>query len=202
MRRLSAKQIDEALALLEQGGVLIFPTETSYGLGCDATNEEAVARVFAIKGRPDDKALPILLPSLQDAWTYVELNDKAKDLAGAHWPGALNIIAPATATSPVSERCAHEGTQAVRVSSHEVASTLARRLDKPLVATSANLAGQPSLYSVENVEDIFANTEAPDAVLDVGALPETPASTTIRIDGDEIEVLRQGSIKLCPAENV
>ena len=194
---IKSDELEEAVHIIKEGGVIVYPTETSYGLGCDATNAEAVDRIFNIKGRDKGEALPIILPDLGTAAEYVSLSEKALKLAATHWPGPLNIIAPCIAESPAAPVCAKNGTQSVRVSSHSIAADLTRRLGKPLVATSANKSGEESLYSAEEVEKAFANEdEKPDLIVDAGELPKNLASTTEYIDGDEVSVLRHGDIQI------
>lgn len=186
----------EAVEILRAGGVLIYPTETSYALGCDATNDAAVARVFAIKGRPEGKGTPLILPADIDIREYVQANEQVFRLADKYWPGPLNIIVPRSKDSLVSTRCETDGTQSVRRSSHPVAATLAHLLGKPLVATSANKSGAEAIYRTHDALLEFVTGEQPEALFDVGDLPRVPASTTLKVEGDNIDVIRQGSIIL------
>lgn len=194
--RLIEEDIDQAVAILKNGGVIVFPTETSYGIGCDATNEAAVRKLLAIKQRPDDKGLPVILPPEAEASDFVVLSTAAQSLINEHWPGPLNIVAPRQPNSPISALCGRNGEQSVRKSSHAVASELARRLGKPLVASSANVAGNDPAYNPQVIPELFAVDNAPDAYLDAGVLPLAPASTTVRCVGNDIQVLRQGGVKL------
>lgn len=185
-----------AVGILRDGGVLVYPTETSYALGCDATNAAAVARVFAIKGRPDGKGTPLILPPNTDVSRYVFLSDRARALADEHWPGPFNLVAARNPTSPVSTRCETDGTQSVRQSSSAIASELARLLGRPLVATSANRSGAAAIYRPDEALLEFAAGELPDAMLDAGNLPVVPASTTVKVIDDKIEIIRHGAISL------
>ncbi|MFH1631887.1 MAG: L-threonylcarbamoyladenylate synthase [bacterium] len=195
MLQITSEQIEQALKVLRRGGVVVFPTETSYGLGCDATNESAVSRIFEIKGREGGKGLPVLIPSVDSASDFVDLSEAARDLASRFWPGALNIIAPVAEGSSIVERCGQDGTQSVRVSSHPFATTLTHQLGKPLVATSANVSGSGDVYSVRDVKANFRDRpQKPDLFIDGGDLPASPPSTTVKIVGDEVEVIRQGSV--------
>jgi L-threonylcarbamoyladenylate synthase len=191
---ISPSNLDQAVKLLQAGGVLVYPTETSYALGCDATNDAAVARVFAIKGRPEGKGTPIILPPDADPALYVEWNNTARALAAQHWPGPLNMVADRAARSSVSVRCETDGTQSVRRSSHPVAAELARLLGRPLVATSANRSGESAIYRADEVEREFAGGQQPDGILEAGDLPVVPASTTVKVVGGTVELVRQGSI--------
>ena len=193
---ITVKTIDEAVRVLRDGGVLVYPTETSYALGCDATNDRAVAKVFAIKGRPEGKGMPLVLPPDVDASAYVQINDKALELIEQHWPGPLNIVSARAVTSPVCLRCETDGTQSVRQSSHPMAAELARLLGRPIVATSANRSGEAAIYRPDEAEAEFIGGEIPDAMFDGGNLPVVPASTTVKVLGDVIELIRQGSIVL------
>lgn len=188
--------IDQAVEILRRGGVIVYPTETSYALGCDATNDAAVAKVFAIKGRPEGKGIPLILPDDIDVSAFVEMSARALKLAKQHWPGPLNIVAKRATSSSVSLRCETDGTQSVRQSSSALASELARQLGRPLVATSANRSGEAAIYRVDELKTEFFGDEQPDAVLDGGHLPVVPASTTIKIEGDKLEIVRQGVITL------
>jgi L-threonylcarbamoyladenylate synthase len=192
MKRLAPDQLDQAIELLKDGGVLIFPTETSYGIGCDATNDAAVKRVFALKDRPAHKGTPLLLPDADSADTYLVVTQQMQDLMKEHWPGPLNIIGEVAMNSPVSELCTEEGTQTVRVSSHPIAAALSKGLGRPVVATSANVYRTPAIY---NSVDIEGQLEA-DAYVDAGALPEQPASTIVKVTRDGMEVVRQGGVIL------
>lgn len=197
MHQFTQEQLSEALQVLESGGVIVYPTETSYGIGCDATNAEAVARVFQIKGRPEGKGLPVLIPDTVEAPNYVEMSAQAVELASRYWPGDLNIVAPVADGSAIAEQCNQEGAQSVRVSSHPFAATLTRRFGKPIVATSANVSGEEALYDAKSVKELFAGREnQPDLVVNGGSLVERPASTTVRIDGDDVQILRQGSVEI------
>ncbi len=195
LRHLSLENIAEALDILRQGGVLVYPTETSYGMGCDATNAAAVERVFAMKDRPVTKALSVILPSLKAADTYVNFRPYSRRLAAYYWPGPLTIVAAALAESPLSPHCANKGRHAVRVSSHPFAAALAAGLGKPIVATSANLSGQQDIYKAQDVLATYdAMVNGPDAFVNGGDLPMVPPSTIVEVGAEGINVLRQGSI--------
>ncbi len=196
MLSLTSEQIEKALDALKNGQVIVFPTETSYGLGCDATNARAVERIFKIKGRDFGKALPVIIPDQASASKYVVLTRAGKELAQLFWPGPLNIVAPIAKGSPIASACAQAGTQSVRVSSHPFLATLAHRFGQPIVATSANLSGSDAIYRVKDIYKTFASrTERPDVFIDGGDLPILPASTSVRLKNDKhVEILRQGTV--------
>lgn len=201
MLKVSTEQIDAALQALQDGGVIVYPTETSYALGCDARHDMAVQRIFKIKGRATAKALPVIVPDVASIKNYVEESPVLKNLAAKFWPGPLNIIAPVAEGSPISARCAKDKTQSVRVSSHPFAAILVKRFGFPIVATSANITGQDAIYEVKKIKQIFQNcSEKIDLFIDGGDLPLLPASTTVKVvDESHIAVVRQGKT-IIPAE--
>ena len=195
MLRLTPDDIDEAVAILARGGIVVYPTETSYGMGCDATSATAVARIFIIKDRPQVKGLSVLLPSFADATTYINLYPYTKRLAVHYWPGPLTIVASKMPTSPLAPLCENRGTHAVRVSSHPVAAVLARKLGRPIVATSANRSGRPDVYDPAQIVATYGDSaEQPDAYIDGGVLPVVPPSTIVEVSTEGINILRQGGI--------
>ncbi len=197
MLAVTTEQIDQAVEALKKGEIIVFPTETSYGIGCDATNESAVAKIFRIKGRERIKALPVVIASKERVKDYIELSPVVEELIELFWPGPLNIIAPSNPNSPISSLCAQDDSQSVRVSSHPFTATLVRRFEKPSVATSANLADEPSLYSVSDIKEALAGSDdKPDVFIDGGNLPKLPSSTTVRIVNGRVEVLRQGIVEI------
>ena len=197
MIEIDEQQIQKALDALEKGGVIVMPTETSYGLGCDATNPAAVARVFEIKGRPENKGLPVLIVEPSQAEEFVYVSDKARELMKRYWPGDLNLVLPVREESSIAVACNEEGAQSVRVSSHPIASTLVRRFGKPITASSANLSGQEPVFDIARVRELFKDQpKQPDFILDGGRLREQPASTIVKIEGDDNEILRQGRVVL------
>lgn len=197
MLRVTTEQMQEALEALENGQVLVFPSETSYGIGCDARNEQAVRHIFEIKGRETAKALPVLIPSIESASQYIKTSPVVEELAKRFWPGPLNIIAPVNEDSPIAAQCAKEGTQSVRVSSHPFVATLVKQFGHPIVATSANISGQDAIYEVDKIRELFSGELQPEVFIDGGDLPILPTSTTVKIKDDHhVEVVRQGDIKI------
>lgn len=196
---LNKLEIRNAVKILKNGGVIVFPTETSYAIGCDATNARAVRRVFAIKGRGAGKGTPLLVDSLQTAERWGVFSSTAKKLAKKYWPGPLTMVVPVRGRK-IAKSVLQDGTVALRVSSNPVARALARGLGRPLVATSANLSGRPPCYSIRAfLSQIQHSTPDPIrregvVVVNVGALPRRKPTTLVRVVGDQIEILRPGSV--------
>jgi L-threonylcarbamoyladenylate synthase len=188
--------IDKVVSKLQKGTVVVYPTETSYGLGCDATNQQAVDRIFAIKKRDKKKALLVIAPSIEMMMEHVYWNETLERIANTYWPGPLTVVVKAKPTTTIAKGIlAEDHTIAFRITNHPFASTLATKLGVPLVSTSANIAGEQAPYDIASVKKMFEKKEtAPDIVIDAGNLPHKIPSTIIRVIGSRIEVLRQGEV--------
>jgi L-threonylcarbamoyladenylate synthase len=188
-----ASAIAHAAALLRAGRLVAFPTETVYGLGADATNGEAVAAIFAAKSRPSFNPLIVHVASLEEAERHVILPEPARRLARAFWPGALTLVAPRRAASPVSLLVsAGLDTVAVRVPAHPVAQALLAAAQRPIAAPSANVSGRVSPTTAAHVAEGLREKVA--MILDGGATPLGLESTVIGFDGQTPMLLRPGAI--------
>ncbi|PIT87093.1 MAG: hypothetical protein COU31_04955 [Candidatus Magasanikbacteria bacterium CG10_big_fil_rev_8_21_14_0_10_40_10] len=197
MKKISKNQISQAVDLLKKGRVIVFPTETSYGLGCDATDQSAVDRVFAIKDRKSDKPLLVLVADLTMAKEYLLWNSRIDELAGRYWPGPLTIIGRVSQKRLAKGVESEQGTLAVRVSPHPIVQLLINKLGRPIVATSANLSGAKNIYRSGEIKSVFTSRPiAPDAFLDMGELPKRPASAIVDATGAKIKIIRTGELKI------
>jgi L-threonylcarbamoyladenylate synthase len=159
--------ITEAARILARGGLVAFPTETVYGLGADATNGEAVARLYAAKGRPSFNPLIAHVPDLAAARALARFNADAEKLAQAFWPGPLTLVLPKADSCQVADLAtAGLDTVAIRVPDHRVARELLTALKKPIVAPSANQSGHVSPTTAQHVLGDLAGRI--DLVLDDG----------------------------------
>ncbi len=148
-----AAAIDAAARTLRAGGLVAFPTETVYGLGADAGSGEAVARLYAAKGRPSFNPLIAHVADLEAARKLADFNADAERLAGAFWPGPLTLVLPRTATCPVSELAtAGLDSIAVRIPDHAVSLEILRAFGGPIVAPSANKSGHVSPTTAQHVD--------------------------------------------------
>jgi L-threonylcarbamoyladenylate synthase len=189
--------IAEAVELLEAGGVVIYPTETAYALGADATNQAAVDWIFQIKGRGAGKGLPVVIPSMADPSAYVQVGGRYQALTADHWPGPLNIIAPRLSDSVIVALCATGPTQSLRKTSSPLAAALVDQFKRPLTATSANRAGEPTVYDAAELVRLFKDEPLVAGLLDAGALPPLPPSTTVEVTLEgELLIHRQGGLIL------
>lgn len=187
--------IRAALALLRAGELVAFPTETVYGLGADATNDRAVARVFAAKGRPAFNPLIVHVAHAEAAERLAHFNAPARRLAAALWPGPLTLVLPRRADAPLSELAtAGLDTVALRVPNHDIANRLLRAFDGPLAAPSANPSGTVSPTSRAHVLDGLDGRLS--AVFEGGDCPVGLESTIIGFDGDTAVLLRPGGLPI------
>jgi L-threonylcarbamoyladenylate synthase len=179
---------------LKQGQLVAFPTETVYGLGASICCEDALARVFAVKGRPTDNPLIAHIASLHQLELLASrVPDVAHTLMTAYWPGPLTLILPAaTGLSPLLT--AGLPTVGVRMPASHVARAIIAHADSPIAAPSANRSGRPSPTTAQHVLDDLAGRI--DAVVDAGACAVGVESTVVAIDEDQrtLTVLRPGSI--------
>jgi len=195
MELIPANSVQKIAEMLRDGAVFVYPTETSYGIGCDARNAEAVERIFTIKQRPADKGLVVLMKDTEMLEEYAKIPQKARELGDTHWPGALNIVLESTEDSSIVPACAHAGHQAVRVSSHPFVQELFTEFVGPIVSTSANISGNEPLYDPQEIVEMFEGQEfQPDVIVDGGVIPERPGSTVVRIQDGNIVILRQGEV--------
>jgi len=173
-----ANGLRAAADTLGQGGLVAFPTETVYGLGVDARNTDAVARLYAAKGRPSFNPLIVHVPSLAAAENYVVFDDVARSLTARFWPGALTLVLPLRSDAGISPLVtAGLETLAIRVPDHSVASGLLRAFDGPIAAPSANPSGQVSPTSAGHVTDHM--TGKVDGVVDGGSCAVGVESTIV-----------------------
>jgi len=177
------------------GRVLVFPTETSYGMGCDATNQESVDKIFKIKGRVEDKPLLIVVDSIVSAKKYLRWNKTLEKLAQKYWPGPLTIVGEYVGGNLAKGVVGKDNTIAVRVSNYLFLKSVTQKIQRPLVATSANLAGAPALFNPEEIIKVFKDqTDQPDIILNFGILPILSATTLVGVVDNKIKLLRQGNL--------
>jgi L-threonylcarbamoyladenylate synthase len=186
------KAIARAAALLREGRLVAFPTETVYGLGADATNARAVAAIFEAKGRPRFNPLIVHVPSLEHVSALAELTEAGRELADAFWPGPLTLVLRKAAGCPVADLAtAGLDTIAVRIPAHPIGRALLEATGVPIAAPSANRSGHVSPTIAEHVAADLGNRVA--MILDGGATPVGLESTVVDLT-DVPTVLRPGGI--------
>ncbi|MFN2483938.1 MAG: L-threonylcarbamoyladenylate synthase [Candidatus Limnocylindria bacterium] len=181
-----AAGLQHAAALLAAGEVVAFPTDTVYGVGCRWDDDAALDRLFALKRRPRERRVPILVHGLDDAVDLeLVVDQRATCLASRFWPGPLTVVLPASA--PGAE------TLAVRAPDHAVALALLR-LTGPLRVTSANVSGFPEAIRADEVLKEFATSDLLAAVVDGGESPGGTASSIVDLSVDPPRLLRAGPV--------
>ncbi|HEX6437250.1 MAG TPA: L-threonylcarbamoyladenylate synthase [Candidatus Binatia bacterium] len=184
----------QAIALLKRGDVIVFPTETVYGLGADALNPAAVERVFQLKGRNPDTPIPVIVADQAMLKALVEpIPPLARKLMEQFWPGPLTLVLPAVPSTP-KQLLNRTGGVGVRISSAPLATQLARELERPLTATSANPSGEPAASTIEQAQNYFAGDI--EIFLDGGQLPSKTGSSVVEVIDDCIKIIREGEISL------
>lgn len=187
-----------AARVLWEGGLVAFPTETFYGLGANALDPEAVARVFRAKGRPADKPLLVLVDSLAMATEVAaEIPRRARELIARYWPGPLTLILPARPGVPAA-LTAGTGTVGVRVPGHPLALALVRAAALPITAPSANPHGGRSPRTAAEV--VAAIGARVDLVLDGGPTPGGLPSTVLDVTVAPPRIVRAGAVALTPED--
>jgi tRNA threonylcarbamoyl adenosine modification protein (Sua5/YciO/YrdC/YwlC family) len=178
--------LDDAVAALERGEAIVIPTDTVYGV---ASLPAFTARLFEVKERPTDVALPVLVADRAQAESIAVFSPLAAALADEHWPGGLTIVLPRAPGFDADLGGTDTSTVGVRVPDHDVPRELTRRVG-PLVTTSANLHGRPTPATAAEVRAELVDVAV---VVDGGTCGGAP-STVVRVVGESIEVLRQGRV--------
>ncbi len=186
--------VEEARRVLADGGLVVYPTETAYGIGCDALNPDAVERVYEAKQRPRKKGLTVICSSLKQVENHASLTGLERRLAEKLMPGPLTLVVAPKEHVPGNLNESF----AFRVSSSKLCRDLAS--DFPVVATSANISGRETSYSVHEISEELLD-EA-DALMDRGGLEPSPTSTVAEITDGDIQVHRSGPVSRSNVEGV
>ena len=192
--------IDEAIQIISNNGVISYPTDTLYGLGGNPFSQETLDRIIAIKGRPTDKGLPLLLDDAESMMDFcLGRSDIAILLAREFWPGSLTLVLPAAP-------CIHpqvtgsKGTVALRVPNHTVPRALARSLGGTIVGTSANPSGGNDPINAHDVERMLGSKV--DYILNGGPAYRGLPSTILDITKDRPKIIRDGALSRAAIEKV
>lgn len=183
--------INYLVKLLNNDGVAIIPTDTVYGLIGDATNEEVINKIFEIKHREKNKPLLILVSNIEMLNNYVKnISDLEREIINKFWPGPLTIIFN-NKKNLSNNLTANKNEIAVRMPNNKVLLELINKLNKPIIATSANIANKETITSIDLLEESIKNKI--DYIYDGGYLEDIP-STIIRVLNEKIEIVREGLI--------
>jgi len=197
-KNIDHKLIKKAISTLEQGKIIIFPTQSLYGIGANAFNPHAVKKIFQIKKRLLSMPILILIKNKNDLKKLVlEIPDIAEALMEKFWPGRLTIIFNAAKT--VNPILAPDKKIGIRLPAHPIAAAIAKSAKFPITATSANISGTPAISEIKNADKNFI--ENFDLIINAGKLKGGKGSTVIDVTDkkNKIKILREGSI---PAEQI
>ena len=201
MNILDTSKVDEqeviqaAVETLKSGGLLIYPTETCYGVGVDATNQDAVDKVLQYKNRREGKPLSIAVSSLEMAEQYAEVNDEAKSLFDRFLPGPLTVIS--TSKNKTAQGVGSElGTIGLRFPAYPLITDIIDKLGKPITATTAVEWYQKTPYSVDDILSTISQKKQDiiGLIIDAGELPHNPPSTIVDTTLNDLQMLRRGGL--------
>ncbi|MDE1727185.1 MAG: threonylcarbamoyl-AMP synthase [Thaumarchaeota archaeon] len=178
-----------ASKIVKNGGVVVFPTDTVYGIGCDPFNSKSVRMIYRIKGREESKQLPVLGFSISEISKIAIFDDLSKKIAAKFWPGPLTLLLDIK-EQKIAESLGLDKKIAVRVPNHPCTLDLLKEC-RLLVGTSANVSGHPSS---SNSQEIIGKLEGYDILLDGGIIPNPIESTIVEVVGSKFRIIRQGKI--------
>ena len=188
------KTVKETIKTIRNGGVVVCPTDTVYGILCDSTNREAVSRLFEIKKRPKNKPVPIFVKNLKAAKELVTINKSQEEFLKKVWPGKTTVVLKLkTQAKKTGRKLKLYGTDkktiALRIPNYQLVNILLEKTNLPLVGTSANISGKPATTRIKEV--LKQLNSCPHLILDAGNLKASKPSTIIDLTGPEPKVLRK-----------
>ena len=182
--------IKDAFEIIQKGGVVVFPTDTVYGIGCNPHNQDAVNRIYSIKNREKTKYLPVLAYSKKDIASIAFFDEMSEKIADKFWPGPVTLILKIK-DKKIERILGLKDKIAVRVPNHPCTLALLEKC-RILVGTSANFSGQPSFSDSRELEKRFSGY---DLLLDGGQITDSCESTIVEVTGNELKIVREGKIK-------
>ena len=189
--------IKKALAVLKNGGLFVFPTETCYGLGADATKKTAIDKLYSYKTRREGKPLSIVVSDIKMAQKYVEINEMAENLYKSYLPGPITVVSKGLGkvVKGVESEC---GTLGIRIPDNELVLNIVKNFGQPFTATSANMSYLPKPYSIKALlKNMPAkNIELIDLIIDAGELPNHETSTVVDTTMNSLNIVRPGQINI------
>ncbi len=187
--KINKKNLKEIVVAIKKGKIIVLPTDTVYGLICDATNEIAVEKVFKIKKRKLKAVVPIFIGSLKSAKKLAKISKKQERILKMVWPG------PVTAVLERKKKKLYgvdKKTIALRIPNYKLVKGILRGVKKPLIGTSANISGKPSLTEIKKIIVSFGDKKyQPDLIVDAGNLPKSKPSTILNLTVLPPKILRQ-----------
>lgn len=191
---MKSKQLQQAINILKAGGIVIYPTDTAFGIGCRIDQSESVDRLFRIRKRPITQATPVLVDSIGMALPYLDSQSQiVRRLMEKHWPGGLTIVVPCKKNLVYSPIRGGSDTIGLRMPDHETTLALIRGVGVPILGPSANFHGDPTPYSSDDINPELIKLV--DFVV-LGTCIVKQASTVVDCSVDPIRIIRQGAVTL------
>lgn len=185
------KNLNKAIKIIRNGGIIIFPTDTAFGIGCRIDDRQAVARLFRLRRRPSEKAVPILVASIEMAEKYAIISPSGEDLVKKYWPGGLTIVVN---NKEVPSKVIGGGkTVGLRMPNHSSALMLIKKVGVPIIGCSANFAGEATPYNMSDLNPELVKLV--DFVLS-GRTSIKKSSTVVDCSNNKLKVLREGAVKV------
>ena len=187
--------IQEAVAVLKLGGVIVYPTDTLYALGANAMEPQSIERIFKIKDRAREKPLPLAIKNIKWAKELSFIYKKEEKILNSVWPGAVTIVLPKRNIVPLEVTAGQPGV-ALRMPNHPFVEKLLGRFGYPITSTSANLSGEEAPRKISEIIEMFeGNYYKPDLIIDAGDLSQSEPSTILDLASDKPKILRVGPVK-------
>ena len=188
------EKLKQAIKILKQGGIVVFPTDTAFGVGCRMDDKKSVERLFNWRRRPATQAVPVLVDSLKMAWEYLlPIKKEVKDLMEKYWPGALTIVLSCKTEKVPSLVRAQGQTLGVRIPNHIIPLEIIKSLGVPILGPSANFHGRPTPYKFKDIDKEFL--KGADFVI-AGKCPAGNVSTVVDCSVFPWKIIRQGAVEL------
>ncbi len=187
--------LEQAIKVIKRGGIVIFPTDTAFGIGCRIDNKDSIERLFEIRKRPLDKAMPVLFDAIDRVKDYVlPFDNKIELLMKKYWPGALTLILPCYESKVPSLVRGGGKTLGMRIPDHDLALGLIHGANVPIIGTSANFAGEKTPFTLEGLDKQLIKLV--DFVLEGKTKGEGLSSTVVDCSESRWKIIRQGSVVL------
>ena len=191
-----SEAVQEAVRVLASGGVIVCPTDTLYGIGCNALDNIAVRKIFEIKDRSFSKPLPIVVRNIKWAKELADVKKRNEKVLDKIWPGRVTAVLPKKEIVP-DIVTSNQKTVGIRIPDHPLIDAILKIFGYPLALTSANISGEEPTQDINKIIEIFSKrlTRQPDMILDVGILPKSEPSAILDLTGDKPKISRVGPSK-------
>jgi len=184
--------IRQLVRFIKEGKIIVCPTDTVYGFLADATDKKAVERVFKIKKRPKNKAVPIFIKDIKSAKKLAFIDKEQEKFLKKNWPGKITVVLKARRNLGLPKLLFEKNRIGLRIPDYKLVNQLLKKLNRPLTATSANISGNPASTRIRKILKQFKDQKIqPDLVLDAGNLPESKPSKVIDLTKNKPKILRK-----------